>query len=77
MSTFRIAYSLAMIQEENVALARRYHMSSLLHSSEPRILKYPHVPVVESNKTNMPIHRINQTQMKDRTERALCYYCDL
>ncbi|XP_042983164.1 uncharacterized protein LOC122312586 [Carya illinoinensis] len=35
------AYNLARLQEQNVALARRYHRTPILPSNEPRLLKTP------------------------------------
>ncbi|KAG2701180.1 hypothetical protein I3760_06G032300 [Carya illinoinensis] len=74
------AYNLARLQEQNVALARRYHRTPILPSNEPRLLKTPpsvhFEPPKGAVKPQLPVHKINQAQMKDRREKGLCYHCD-
>ncbi|XP_042950056.1 uncharacterized protein LOC122282167 [Carya illinoinensis] len=74
------AYNLARLQEQNVALARRYHCTPILPSNEPGLLKTPpsvhFEPRKGAVKPQLPVHKINQAQMKDRREKGLCYHCD-
>ncbi|XP_040996196.1 uncharacterized protein LOC121242393 [Juglans microcarpa x Juglans regia] len=64
------AYSLAKIQEENIALNKKtncWNPPNPPYSTEPGLLKL--------SKNTLPVQRINQLQMKDRREKGLCYYC--
>ncbi|KAG2689172.1 hypothetical protein I3760_09G128300 [Carya illinoinensis] len=85
------AYGLAKIQEEKVSLYKKsnprpvtttytdpatiksrptYHTPQPLNQIHPKSSNptYPNAIV--------PVHKISQTQMKDRREKGLCYHCD-
>ncbi|KAF5470266.1 hypothetical protein F2P56_010790, partial [Juglans regia] len=73
------AYGLARIQEELFGAIRK-NSKGLLPLPEPTNQKYPyHSPSTAPKgppKALVPVQKINQTQMKDRRDKGLCYYCD-
>lgn len=76
------AYSLAKIQEENLAITKKPHKGSLAFSPDLGILKnptrYTEPPTkptkpFESSKIPLPIIKINQTKMKEIRDNDIYY----